>query len=187
MLDEFWTNGSASPRGATSYPFRRPEYASLEPVIVSLRYTGCDMKTWFLGNGYVRIEWNTTFLTGQLGRKMRAGGLMMSCIQQEDTGEHDSGSDATEESDSEEDEEDDEHTGSEEEWSNESDSLYCRNSSNGSECGCERCLRTWDDMSESDLYDDRPEPPGMTQARVDYEFRRFITDGNRHRGISMRD
>ena len=102
----------------------------------------------------------------------------MSCVQVEKTGEHDSGSDATEESDPEEDEEDeeedDEHTGSEEESSDESDDLYCRNYSNGSGCGCERCLRTWDDMSEVDEDDESPKPPGMTQARIDYEFRRFM-------------
>ncbi|KAI4657262.1 uncharacterized protein J4E79_007334 [Alternaria viburni] len=37
VVDQFWMKQSASPGIATSYPFERPEYASLDPVIVSLR------------------------------------------------------------------------------------------------------------------------------------------------------
>lgn len=56
VVDQFWMKQSAPPGWFTSYPFTRPEYASLDPVIVSLRYTGSDLKIWFLGNGYARME-----------------------------------------------------------------------------------------------------------------------------------
>jgi len=94
---------------------------------------------------------------------------MMSCIQEEDTDEHDSGSDATEESDS---EEEDEESGSEEEDSDESDSGYCQWYPCDGEC--EKCVEFWNGLYGGRLYDDTPEPPGMTQARIDYEFRRLM-------------
>jgi len=177
VVDQFWMKYSASPGCVTSYPFTRPEYASLEPVIVSLRYTGSDMKIWFLSNGCARIEWNTTFLTGKERGLLKAGGLMMSCIEEEEyTNEYDSGSDATEEeSDS---EEEDEESSSEEEWSDEGDGEESDSEHSGiyGECdnSCEKCTLYWSRRSGVAEDDESPKPPGMTQARIDYEFRRLM-------------
>lgn len=140
VMADFVMKGSVEPYSVTSFPIRRPKYASLDPVVVDLRCAEGDLKVWFLGNGYMRIEWNTTFLAG------KQGALMMSCIQVEKTGEYDSESDATEEgSDS---EKGDEESGSEEEGNAEGDREQGDSkdfdSDSDSDCYCKKYVRFWD-------------------------------------------
>jgi hypothetical protein len=65
---EFLLNSTIAPEIVTILDFKRPEYASLEPIELDLwRAGGLKLKLWFLGYDMLRLEMDTSYHTESRG------------------------------------------------------------------------------------------------------------------------
>jgi hypothetical protein len=59
MTAELTLISGVAPEVCEILPFRRPEYASLEPIKINVGWRESGLKLWFLGNGMLRLEMDT--------------------------------------------------------------------------------------------------------------------------------